>query len=281
MIGRVPDDDALPEFELPGMPAGLFIPDDPAALFRGADEESAPLPSETRSVQVITAVDQDPGAPYVCEVQPADDVAIRLPTDRAAAYAAVVLGYAMRALYLHGVYAQVRDIMSGRGRWSPGDDAHQAALDLIGDMLRELPDFDDAATAPLRFAPRLRARDGEAAIAVSLGDNDAVPAAKRGAHVTLWTPFEARQHARHVLETAHAADLDNAYRRFAVGTLGQPEWRARAMVADLGKYLPHEPDIAELAERAGRAPRYVKPAPTVAGPPPGARPAGGKKRRKR
>lgn len=262
--------DAAPE--LAELLAGLRVPDDLSGLLDG-DIGTTGLPSQTNSVQVIAAIDPQPGAPYITTVQPSDDVAVVLPYDRAVRYGMAVLAAAHRAHYMAAVLAQARDILAGRpGRYGRPlvltAEQEENARFLLGQLLEDLPELDGEATAPLRFLPVIH-RDGTPMVRVSLPPHTEP--------FTGWTFPEACQHAHHVLGQAIVSQLDTAYRNTVAVNFGAGEQKGRAAVDDLGNFFAHPGGEAAQMEAA----RFVKPAPRVPGPPPGARPAGGRKRRRR
>lgn len=225
-------------------PPGWTVPDDLSSIMRDDDL----MPSQTDSIQVIGGIDLPDGSPYVCQVLPSDDVAIHLPRDRAIAYAMTVLTAANQAMYFTGVRAQMRDVLTGRGR-SPatGDDAANVEW-FVQQLVEDLPEPDHEATAPLRFLPGTRRSTGEAVVGVSL------PPHTSDHIITGWSPAAARQHALHVLDVAVVCDLDTAYRTAIAKGLESGEQRGRAVVHDLGNYLPRDPDIiSELEQRAKQA----------------------------
>ena len=249
---------------LPDLPDDVRIPDDIGDI---TERDEDLLPSQTGSLQVISGIDIVPGSPYIAEVRPTDDVAISLTRDKALAYAAAVWAAGMRAVYLAGVRAQMRDVLSGRGR-SPGQpDAEETARRMVREFAQELPPLDVDATAPLQFEPDVRRSTGQPVVRILLD----------GKPHDIWSPDSARHHARCVIDVAIGADLDTAYRTYAAGVIGVEEQRARAMVHDLGKYLARFDDPDPGADDTPPTPRR----PRVPGPPPGARPAGGKKKGKR
>lgn len=265
----------LPDFseDLPPELAGLIVPDDLSGLLDG-DIGTTDLPSQTNSVQVIATIDPGAAAPYITTVQPSDDIAIVLPYDRAVAYGMAVLAAAHRAHYAAAVLTQANDIMAGRpAARGPGrggqtpEQARDNARYWLGQLLQDLPELDDTATAPLQFRPVIH-RDGTPLVRVSLPPHTEA--------FSGWTFPEACQHAHHVLGQAVVSQLDTAYRTTVAVGFDAGEQRGRAAVNDLANYYPHADFDDEV-----RPERFVKPAPKVPGPPPGARPDRAKKRRKR
>jgi hypothetical protein len=258
----------MSEHDLPELPDDFTVPDDLGAFLDAADR-SDPTPSQQGAVQVITGIDPQPGAPYICEVRPTDDVAISLPRDKALAYAMAVLVAAEQAEYYAAVVAQWRDIISGsrrpRGRDAEPTGPDDNAVYLARQLATDQPEDDHAATAPLRFEATLNRHTGAAVVRVGL--------AGQREPLTGWTPAQAREHAGFVLSGAIVADLDTAYRTMMAGTVGAGEQRARAVVDDLGRY--RDGGGSGGGESAG-----VPAPPRVPGPPPGARPAGRRRKRR-
>lgn len=261
--------------ELPDPLDGLQVPDDIGALLDDDDRDRDQLPSESGSIQVVTGVDPLlPGAPYICEVRPTDDVALQLPRDRAAAYALAVMTAANQAAYLAAVVDQMAQVLSKRGRGPVTSDIMDNALWVARQLQDDLPEPDPAATAPLLFHAMRQRSTGAAIVRVQLD---------RGSEVrtlTDWSPADALHHARAVLDVAVMADLDTAYRNLTAKQFGTGEQIGRAIVHELGDYLRrHRPADAspEPEPEPARRPRV----PRVPGPPPGARPAGGKAKKRR
>lgn len=216
--------DETPEPEQPS----FFVPDDLGGWL-DSDEGTTVTPQGAGETQVIGGIDPAPGSPYICQVLPTDDVAISLPREQAIAYGTAVLAVAHRAHYYAAVLAQARAIL-GRSRNFPGgdDEAEQTAQFMLGQLVDDLPELDDTATAPLRFIPTVHRRDGTALVRVSLPPHTEPLAG--------WTFMQARGHAVGVLEIAVVADLDTAYRTVvAVGFAGGED-KGRAAVADLANF---------------------------------------------
>lgn len=250
----------LPEF---------VVPDDLSAWLDG-DAGVDELPSqrgEHGSVGVIATIDLlTPGAPYVTEVQPADDVSISLPGDKAIGYAMAVLAAAHRAHYFAAVLAQARALMGRSSDPMARLEGDEHAKFILENLVQDLPELDQEATAPLRFVPVIK-KDGTGAVRASLPPHD-VP-------LTGWSFAEACSHAHAVLDQAVVSHLDTAYRNVISVTFGVGEQKGRAMVGTLTEFFEVHPSATDAGERVP----FVKPSPRVPGPPPGARP-GGKKRRR-
>lgn len=232
----------LPEGDRPDdaspLPDDLVVPDDLSDLFDGTIG-TTDMPSqigEQGAVSVIAGIDPMPASPYITEVQPTDDVAISLPHDKAVAYAMAVLAAAYRAHYLAAVLAQATDIVGGRrGRPGPDDPRETSATArlVVRELLEDLPDLDEEATAPLRFLPFVRRSDGRPMVRVSLPPHTE--------SITGWTVDETLHHGHAVLTQAVVSQLDTAYRTVISVNFGAGEQRGRAAVQDLGNYFWTEP----------------------------------------
>lgn len=245
------------------LPDDFRVPDDLSSLLDGDDDTTA-LPSTTGgpngSVMVIAGIDLPPGSPYVTQVMPSDDVVIQLPAEQAVAYGMAVLEVAHRAHYLAAVLAQARAVMNGRGKRPPIGEAEENARFLLKQLIEDLPELDDTATAPLRFVPTIHSRSHRALIRVSLPPHDTP--------FSGWSFDDACTHAMAVLGQSVVSRLDTAYRNTIAVRFDAGEQSGRAAVHDLGNFFQHHDPLASSRPR-------------VPGPPPGARPAGGKKKRRR
>lgn len=97
----------------------------------------------------------------------------------------------------------------------------------IARLRADRPPLDDAATAPLRLVPGVSGRTGRAFLSIKVN----------GQQVGQWDPDDARDHAANVLTVLAAADLDAAYRRYLIGTIGIDAARAANVVGDLATHL--------------------------------------------
>lgn len=235
------DQGGFPEF---------VVPDDLSGWLDG-DAATAELPSRVGEIRVIAALDVAPASPYVPQVEPSDDVAIPLPGDKALRYAMAVLAAAWRARYFAAVLAQSRAMM-GRNPQTR-ERADENAKYILAQLLKDLPELDDEATAPLRFVPVVK-MDGSPAVKVSLPPHDEVLAG--------WSFEDACEHAHAVLAQSLVSHLDTAYRTVISVGFEAGEQRGQAAVGLLSGYFQPAP--------ARRVP-FVKPAPKVPGPAPGAR----------
>jgi hypothetical protein len=103
----------------------------------------------------------------------------------------------------------------------------------VEDLRADRPPLDHAATAPLRLEPGVNSHL-EPFIGVFIA----------GKQVGQWTCADARGHAAGIFEVMSAVDLDAAYHRFLVGTVGIEPDRARNVVTGLL-------DIRTTAEETG------------------------------
>lgn len=154
------------------------------------------------------------GARYVVTIEASEDLATTLSPDRALRYASGVLEAASRADYDAAVFKQVTALTS-----------LQAARQLVVDLRGDRPPLDDEATYPIALEPGVN-RSQEPFLTIRIN----------GEPVGQWGIQDARSHALGVLEAVGRADLDSAYYRTLVGTVGLDENRARQVVADVGNH---------------------------------------------
>jgi hypothetical protein len=152
---------------------------------------------------------------YVPTVALDDRHLLTLDRERALPYVAAWADAIARAEFDAAVYAQLTGI---------GIDVQTAVAVVVNDLRPDRPPLDDAATAPLRLEPILSGRTKRGQVAGYLGDE----------HVVQLDAPAVYNHIGKVLPVVMTCDLDGAYRRYAIGQLGQPAWRAEAMVDDLG-----------------------------------------------
>jgi hypothetical protein len=174
--------------------------------------------SDIDAIWVIS--DVAPDGTYVVTVQAGDDVAITLDRNRAIRYALTVIDASARAQYDAAVFAQ----MAGMGL------DERTAVEPVIQLRADRPPLDNDATAPLRFEPIVTSRTKRPAVHVHLG----------GKAISEWGPVDAAGHALHVLEVAVGVDLDAAYRRILIGTIGLDDASARAAVGDIANYRAQE-----------------------------------------
>lgn len=178
----------------------------------------------TNDIEAIWVIsDVAPDGTYVTTVHAGEDVAVTLDRDRAVAYAVAVLAATTRARYDAAVWRQMLTISGGR---AAGDGAEEIAALVVRGLREDRPPIDDSATAPLAFEPFVSHRTKEPGVFVSLN----------GKKISQWDVSDAEGHALHVLQIMLGVDLDASYWRHLIGTVGLEDWRARAIVGDLGKY---------------------------------------------
>lgn len=152
---------------------------------------------------------------YIPTILLDDRLLLSLDRERALRYVAAWADAIARAEFDAAVFAQLTGI---------GLPEETAVATVIHDLRPDRPPLDDDATAPLRLEPILSARTKRGQVAAYIGDE----------HVLQLDAPAVYDHIAKVLPTVMTCDLDGAYRRYAIGTLDQPDWRADAMVADLG-----------------------------------------------
>lgn len=155
-------------------------------------------------------------AGYDVVVEATDDLARVLTPDEAAAYATALLGACARAAHDAAVVKQLTTL---------GIEKEAAAM-VVRDLRADRPPLDDAATAPLRYAPAVSAADGRPFLEVHI----------EGRQVGQWEIPEAREHATAVIESVHVADLDGAYAAHLVGVIGLARDSAAAAVGGLAEH---------------------------------------------
>jgi hypothetical protein len=174
-----------------------------------------PVPAAAPEQILTIASDLTPDGVYVPTITLDDRHLLTLDRERALHYVAAWADAIARAEFDAAVLAQLTGI---------GLDEQTAAAVIVGDLRPDRPPIDPAGTAPLRLEPVLSARTKRGQVAAYLGDE----------HVVQLDAPAVYDHIANVLPVVMTCDLDAAYRRYAVGHLKQPVWRAEAMVADLG-----------------------------------------------
>jgi hypothetical protein len=152
---------------------------------------------------------------YVPTIAVDDRHLLTLDRDRALLYVAAWAEAIARAEFDAAVLAQLTGI---------GIDEQMAVAVIVKDLRPDRPPIDTTGTAPLRLEPILSVRTKRGQVAAYLGDE----------HIIQLDAPTVYDHIAKVLPVVMTCDLDAAYRRFALGQLEQPEWRADAMVDDLG-----------------------------------------------
>lgn len=172
-----------------------------------ADE---PAPEGEEMVWVRTQPSAS-GKTYVVSIDFTDDLSVTLKPSEAAAYAAAVLAAGMYAAHDAAVLVQLTEL---------GLTTVEAAgaIRTLRDSRAPVPTTGTA----LALEPGVTAEGKPFLVILLAGEREGQ-----------WTVADARTHAQHVLEAVHAADLDAAYRRYLVGTVGLDEATAIAAVNDL------------------------------------------------
>lgn len=147
----------------------------------------------------------------------ADQSRVLNPTE-AREYAETLLRAAAYAEYDATVFRQMSD-HTGIGR--------RLAAGIVVDLRKDRVELDHEAMAPLRVEPGVN-QNGDGFLSLFVD----------GEQIGQWTVADARQHAEHVLSTVVGADLDSAYHRVLMGTIGLGRDRASQIVADLQNYVP-------------------------------------------
>jgi hypothetical protein len=157
-------------------------------------------------------------ARYVVVLETSDGYKRTLTPDRALAYAAGLYTAVARAEHMAAIMRQMTETL-GLTR----EDARDTVLGLHDD----LPPLNHKATAPMMFHPAVGLQDGKTVPVVMTGLE------KNDEPSGYWTIEQAKEHALGVLDAVEAANLDNAYYRSLVGSVGIDENRAHHAVADL------------------------------------------------
>jgi hypothetical protein len=156
-----------------------------------------------------------PDGTYITTVQYGDDLAIPLTRDGAQRYAIAVLTACQHATYDAAVLAQMTK-MTGKTI---------TAAELVFDLRKDRPPVDNRATRPLRFEPYCSAF-GKPGIFLWFA----------GEKVAQLDIAAAQGHALGVLNASIVVDLDAAYRRLLVDTVGTDEELARTVVGELAHH---------------------------------------------
>lgn len=170
-----------------------------------------PLPSGDEQAVWVRTQPSTSGRTYVVSIDFNADTSATLNPAAAAAYASGVLTAAMRAAHDAGVFTQLTE------RGIPEADVARTILDLRNDR----PDLPSTGTS-LALVPGVNPQ-GVPFLVVEID----------GKATGQWTVEDGRNHATHVLEAVHAADLDAAYHRYLMGVIGLDNESATAAVDDL------------------------------------------------
>lgn len=175
-----------------------------------ADDEERPV-----GIWVYSDVNPDGSASYIVTVTAGDDVALSLKADAAVRYVAAVYRAAVIAQHdaavtqqLHGRLGLTLDVVA------------RTVIDLRAD--RE--PSQESATTPLKFEPIVSGTSFAPYVHVWAS----------GKRVAEWAPADCFQHAGQVMRVLAAVDLDSAYYRYPIHTIGIDEATARGAVEDLG-----------------------------------------------
>lgn len=154
---------------------------------------------------------------YVTAVHYGADRSRILDRQTAMAYVADIFTAAVRAEHDAAVIRQLLGL---------GLDLETAAQ-AIADLRADRPALDDTVTVPFRLVLGVSAKTGNGFLHVHLN----------GVKIGQWDPRDARDHAVNVLTVLAAVDLDAAYRRYLIGTVGIDAARAGNVIADLATHL--------------------------------------------
>lgn len=166
--------------------------------------------------QILSVVsDRTLDGVYVPTIALDDRHILTLDRQRALRYVASWADAIARAEFDAAVFAQLTGI---------GVSEQDAMEVIVRDLRPDRPPLDSEGTAPLRLEPVLSVRTKRGQVAAYLGDE----------HVFQLDAPAVYRHIGTVLPVVMTCDLDGAYRRWAIGRLEEPVWRAEAMVADLG-----------------------------------------------
>ncbi|MGI5292759.1 hypothetical protein ACQEVF_56940 [Nonomuraea polychroma] len=161
--------------------------------------------------------DVTPDGIYTAAIHFSDDRSRVLDHDAGMRYVHAVVAAAARAEHDAAVVRQLTSLGLPR----------QAVGEAVQSLREDRPPLDHTATAPLRLEPGVSGQTGEAFITVIIDDKP----------VGQWTADDARSHAVGVLEVFTAVDLDAAYRRYLVATVGLDLPTATAVVTGLGEHM--------------------------------------------
>jgi hypothetical protein len=171
--------------------------------------------SDDRAVWIKTTMTDDENG-YVVTIEASDDRARILNPVEALVYAGGVLTAAARAAYDAAVLKQMVQKL---------ELSLEAAAQVIVDLRKDRPPLDPAATYPLILES-----------GATMAFKPFVKVLVEGQEQGQWSVEDAREHALRVLESVAVADLDSAYLREMIGTLGVSKSTASQCVEDLGNY---------------------------------------------
>lgn len=173
--------------------------------------------TQDRALWATSELNPDGSTDYIVTVTATDDCALSLKGDAAIRYCQAVTRAGVIAEHDAAVMAQLTRTLTIT--------KIDAAL-TVGDLRQDREPVQDAATLPLRFEPIVSAGTGKPY--VHLWAN--------GERIAQATPGDCFRHAGQVMQVLAGVDLDSAYYRYLVGTIGIDGNRARQAVDDLGNY---------------------------------------------
>lgn len=178
-------------------------------------EWDSQVTAQPQAIWVKADVDMDGN--YRLAVEYNEDTIVTFDQTRAIAYATEVFTAAAYASYDAAVMAQMKAL-----HLPPAE-----AFEVVQGLRDDRPPLNDDALGVLRLAPGVSAFTGKPFLACSLANH---PARWQ------WNPADADQHAGHVVQCYPVANLDAAYRRYLMGTVGLDQAHALAAVAGLSKF---------------------------------------------
>lgn len=172
--------------------------------------------SEDQELAMIwVKADMDMDGTYRLVVEYNPDVAVTFDQAGAIAYATELYTAAANAAYDAAVVAQMTKKLGS---------TIEAAVDVITSLRNDRPPLNEMALRPIRIETGVSAQNRTPFLNCTLVGHSLK---------WRWTPEDAVQHATHVLQSYPNAHLDNAYRRYLVGTIGIDLPRAINAVEDL------------------------------------------------
>lgn len=169
-----------------------------------------------QNIWVIPGVDLDGN--YRLTIEYTKDSAVTLDQPGTIAYATELYTAAAYANYDAAVLAQATGKL---------DMAIEAAAVIITSLRDDRPPLNQDALGLLKIDTGVSRATHKPFLHCSLIDNPLE---------WQWDPQDADQHASHVLQVYPVANLDSAYRRYLVSTVGLDSDHARAVVGDLANW---------------------------------------------
>lgn len=170
---------------------------------------------DREGIWVYSDLTADGQSNYTVTVSADPDTVFSLKADAAMRYVAAVFRAATVAQHDAAVIHQLSTKL--------GLDKKMAAMTIV-DLRDDREPAAVEATAPLRFEAIVSNTTGRPYVHVST----------RKKQLTQWTPEDCFHHGSAVLQVLAGVDLDSAYFRYLVNTVGIDAPRARAVVNDLG-----------------------------------------------